>query len=374
MASALALVALPGCSTIGPGYESTAGAVRAVQNAEASRTAADADKPPPGTVTEITPELIRAQLALRPAGLPASVMALLGEPEVYRLGAGDVVGIVVYDHPEIISSAIPATTVADPASVSPAPGFIVSNTGQLSFPYAGTLRVTGMTVQELEDTLTKRLARVFKEPQINVRVMAFRSKRAYVEGEVRVPGLQVFTDIPMTLPEALSRAGGILPSGDRSFVTLTRNGQTTAIDLLAMADAGVDPSRIPLRSGDMVTVRSREDRKVSVMGEVLKPSALLMRNGRMSLNEALGEVGGVDLTSSNPRQIYVVRNRPEGGQAIFHLDARNVLALALSDGFPLQARDLVFVDPIELVRWSRIVNLILPTATTGNTLRGTFNN
>jgi polysaccharide export outer membrane protein len=245
---------------------------------------------------------------------------------------------------------------------------------QVHANFAGTLRVSGMTVQELEDTLTKRLARVFKDPQINVRVQAFRSKRAYVEGEVRTPGLLVFTDIPMTLPEALSRAGGILPTGDRSFVTLTRNGVTTPIDMMGMAEAGVDPSRIPLRSGDMVTVRNREDRKVAVMGEVLRSQALLMRNGRLSLSEALAEVGGVDLASSNPRQIYVVRNRPEGGQAIFHLDARNALALALSDGFPLQARDLVFVDPIELVRWSRIVNLILPTATTGNTLRGTFNN
>lgn len=373
MASALALVALSGCSVIGPGYEGTSGAVRSMLDADAARSGAQADQPPAGTVTEITPELLYAQRAAQPAGLPANVVALLGEPEVYRLGAGDVVGIVVYDHPEIVSNAIPATTVADPASVSPAPGFIVSNTGQLSFPYAGSLRAAGMTVQQLEDVLTKRLARVFKDPQINVRVQAFRSKRAYVEGEVRTPGLQVFTDIPMTLPEALSRAGGIQPAGDRSFVTLTRNGVTTAIDLMAMAEAGVDPTRIPLRSGDMVTVRNREDRKVSVMGEVLKPSALLMRNGRLSLNEALSEAGGVDLTSSNPRQIYVVRNRPEGGQAIFHLDARNALALALSDGFSLQPRDLVFVDPIELVRWSRIVNLILPTATTGNTLRGTFN-
>lgn len=367
------MLALSGCSAIGPGYASTSSAVREVQNAQASRTAADADRPPPGTVTEITPELIQAQRMVQPAGLSPAVTALLGEPEVYRLGPGDVVGIVVYDHPEIVSSAIPATTVADPASVSPAPGFIVSNTGQLSFPYAGSLRVSGMTVQELEDTLTRRLARVFKDPQINVRVQAFRSKRAYVEGEVRTPGLLVFTDIPMTLPEALSRAGGILPAGDRSFVTLTRNGVTTPVDMMAMAEAGVDPSRIPLRNGDMVTVRSREDRKVSVMGEVLKPAALLMRNGRLSLNEALAEVGGADLNTSNPRQIYVVRNRPEGGQAIFHLDARNALALALSDGFPLQPRDVVFVDPIELVRWSRIVNLILPTATTGNTLRGTFN-
>ena len=71
-----------------------------------------------------------------------------------------------------------------------------------------------MTVQELENTLVQRLSRVFKNPQLSVRVQAFRSKRAYIEGEVRQPGLMVFTDIPMTLAEALNRAGGLAPNGD----------------------------------------------------------------------------------------------------------------------------------------------------------------
>lgn len=376
-ASGLVLLAVSGCAAIGPGYESTSSAVREVKDNAAKANAASGgvvnpDLPPEGSVSEINPELLRTLTSARRTTLPQDVAKLLGEPEVYRLGPGDVVGITVFDHPEIISSAIPATTVADPASVSPAPGFIVSNTGQLSFPYAGTLKVAGMTVQELEDVVTKRLQRVFKEPQVNVRVQAFRSKRAYVEGEVRVPGLQVFTDIPMTLPEAISRAGGITPTGDRSFVTLTRDGVTTSIDLMGMAEVGVDPTRIPLRSGDMVTVRNREDSKISVMGEVLRPAAVLMRNGRLSLNDALSEVGGVDLGTANPRQIYVVRNLPKGGQAIFHLDARNALALAMADGFALQPKDVVFVDPVELVRWSRIVNLILPSAQGANLVRATY--
>ena len=62
-----------------------------------------------------------------------------------------------------------------------------------------------------------------------------------------------------------------------------------------------------------------------------------MRNGRLSLNDALGEVGGVNLSTANPRQIYVIRNEAKGGQSIFHLDARTPTALALADGFALRA-------------------------------------
>ena len=95
-----------------------------------------------------------------------------------------------------------------------------------------------------------------------MRIQSFRSRRAYVEGEVRMPGMQMFTDMPMTLPEAINRAGGITPAGDRSFVTLTRNNETTVIDLMQLQELGVNPNRILLESGDMVDVRNRDESKV----------------------------------------------------------------------------------------------------------------
>ncbi|MGJ7580956.1 polysaccharide biosynthesis/export family protein [Variovorax sp. RHLX14] len=356
-----------GCAPLAPGF-SSARSDAAIAVSPSGFSSATVDAPPAGALTEITPALIQAQRLATPAAISPQVMALVGEPEPYRIGPGDVVGIVVYDHPEIAFSATPATTVADPASVSPAPGFIVSNTGQLTFPYAGPIQASGMTVQQLEDSLVQRLARVFKNPQISVRVTAFRSKRAYIEGEVKLPGLLVFTDIPMTLAEALSRSGGLAVTGDRSFVTLTRAGKTIPLDLVALTDAGIDPTRIPLKNGDLIIARSSAERKVSVMGEVMVQGTILMRNGRLSLNEALSEVGGVNLNLANPRQIFVIRNEPTG-QAIFHLDARTPTALALADSFPLKARDVVYVDAVPLVLWNRVINLVLPSAATANTLR-----
>ncbi len=365
-------VLIQGCTAIGPGFAYTDGGLADTRSPDVNPAdLAPGDKPPEAAITPITYDLVAKMqaAALVSNGVTPDVMSLLGKTEDYRLGAGDVVGIVVYDHPELVSSQIPATTVADPASISPAPGFIISNTGQLSFPYAGSLKAEGMTVQELENVLTKRLARVFKDPQINVRVQAFRSKRAYIEGEIKTPGLLVFTDIPMTLPEAITRSGGITAQGDRSYVTLTRNGKTTRIDLVALTEAGIDPTRIPLRNGDLLTVRNRDESEVSVMGEVQQPSAVLMRNGRLSLNDALSKVGGPNLGTANPRQIYVIRNEPRGGQSIFHLDARTATALALAEKFQLQPKDVVYVDPVALVMWSRIVNLIIPSTNTANSIR-----
>ena len=358
-------VLLQGCAVV-PGFDS-------VRNEKSTAVPAPGtaaiDQPPDGAITPITPALVAHLQSALAKPVSPEVQALFGEAEVYRIGIGDTIGIYVYDHPELVFSATPATTVADPASVSPAPGFMVSSSGILTFPYAGPIRAVGMTIQELHDTLVQRLNRVFKNPQIQVRVEAFRSKRAYVEGEVGAPGIKVFTDIPMTLPEVISRSGGITAAGDRSYITLTRKGVTTTIDMMRLAEAGVDPSRIPLQNGDIVFVRNRDERKVFVMGEVILPQALLMRNGRLSLNDALGEVGGVNLQTSDPRQIYVIRSQPQGGHTIYHLDAGSATALALANGFPLQAKDVVYVDPVPLVLWNRVVNLILPSTTAYTTVR-----
>jgi len=362
-------VLVQGCAPLAPGFSSASNdASKSVSPAGFSTSTID--PPPPGALIEITPDLIKAQrAATAETKLGPEVMALLGTAGPYRIGIGDVVGIVVFDHPEMVFSSVPATTVADPASVSPAPGYIVSNTGHLSFPYVGKLNVVGMTIQELEEAVVSRLSRVFKNPQLSVRVEAFRSKRAYMEGEVRTPGLQVFTDIPMTLSEALNRAGGVAATGDRTAVNLTRDGKTTRIDLIAMADAGIDPSRIPLKSGDLIYVRNRDESKVTVMGEVTSQLGVMLRNnGRLSLNDALIEVGGLNLTTANPIQIYVIRNEAKG-QSIFHLDARTPTAIAMADGFALKPKDVVYVDPVPLVQWNRVLNLILPTATTAITYR-----
>ena len=332
----------------------------------------DPDNPPQGVIIPITRELVQAQRLARPRDVSDDVKALFGKTQPYTIGVGDVVGIVVYDHPDLIAPAIAASgqSGGDPTSVGAAPGFIVNTDGQISFPFVGRLKVTGLTEFDASDQLAKRLAKYIKNPQVTFRVQAFRSRRAYIEGEVRSPGMQIFTDIPMTLPQAISRAGGITAMGDRSTVQITRADVSTKVDLSVLDELGINPSKILLQNDDLVNVRSRDDSKVYVMGEVARPSALPMRNGRMSLNEALGEAGGPDKLTANTAQIYVIRNNAQGGTALFHLNAAAPTALALADVFVLKPRDVVYVDPVPLVNWNRIISLVLPSAQVANMRNG----
>jgi polysaccharide biosynthesis/export protein len=334
------------------------------------------DAPPAGALLGITLDLVRRQQAGRQITIGDDVKQLYGVPKPYTLGAGDIVNIVVWGHPELVLA--PAGSGASSGSEIAAlgvvgNGFNINADGFIQFPYVGALKLAGLTENQASAELVKRLAKYIKDPQITLRIQAFRAGRVYVDGEVRLPGLQAMNDIPMTLPEALSRAGGLTSNADRTGVAVTRNGETTMISLPLLAELGINPSKVMLVAGDLVRVSSREESRVFVMGEVLRPVTLLMRNGRLTLNEALGDAGGINPASADPSQIYVVRKGVAEQPEIYHLDARSPAAYALAEGFELKPRDVVYVDPVPLVRWNRVINLILPSSQIVNATRGLSN-
>jgi polysaccharide export outer membrane protein len=317
-------------------------------------------------ITPITLDLVKELRASIKRG-NENVEELFATPEPYRIGPGDIISVVVWDHPELvfptqtysIGQGYELPAVGGSANV---PGYVVSAQGDIQFPYAGVMKVSGRTANEVREQMAKALARVVRDPQMTVRVLAFRSQRVYVDGEVKTPGMLPIDDAPMTLVEALNRAGGVLTqTGDASRVRITRGKQSWYVNMPALLAKGVDPSRILLRNGDIVRVEQREDSKIFVTGEVVRPTALLMRNGRMTLNEALGDAGGVNPNSASAEQIFVIRKSETGGEPhVFHLDGTSPVALAIAEGFELEPKDVVYVDARELVRWSRVINLLIP--------------
>ena len=325
---------------------------------------------PQAILLPITPDLLRLQLADRPTDSASELKALFGTAPAYTIGAGDVLTITVWDHPEIQPQPTAATMDASGVlGVMGIPGYNVSPEGLVQFPYVGTVQVGGLTELQARDRLASALGKFFKEPQVTLQVQAYRSGQIYVEGEVKTPGLQAINDVATTLPVVLGRAGSLLPTSDRSGVTLTRNGKTTRIDMQQLARLGINPASILLRNGDVVRVAARDDSKVFVLGEVSLPGPQLLRNGRLTLNEALGDAAGVNPLSGDPRQIYVIRNSPEGYAEVYHLDASTVANYALAEGFELRSRDVVFVDPVPLVNFNRVISLIIPSAVAVSTSR-----
>ncbi|MFM0502660.1 polysaccharide biosynthesis/export family protein [Paraburkholderia caffeinilytica] len=295
-----------------------------------------------------------------------SASALLGRGQAYTIGVGDVLQITVWDHPEL-AAALGSQPPANARAYDPPPGFIVDDTGYLRFPFVGNIRVEGMKVDEVQRKLAAELGKSFHDPQVTVRIASFRAKQVYVDGEVRTAGAQSINDIPTTLYDAISHAGGFSPAADQSRITLTRNGRSYDINFTGMLQRGLNPSNIMLRPGDLIRVSAREENGVFVLGEVTKPvTALPLRNGQLTLSDALSQAGSINSATADAAQLYVIRGLGKDAR-VFHLDAASPVSMILANRFELQPKDIVYVDGNGLVRFSRVLSLLLPGINAGLT-------
>ncbi|WP_233583056.1 polysaccharide biosynthesis/export family protein [Candidimonas sp. SYP-B2681] len=317
---------------------------------------------PPGVLLTISPQLIEQQRSSQDANVNKEIKRLFGVPAEYKVGPGDILNIVVWNHPELALTMAGAAVSANTPNVSDVGnGYNVSPDGLIQFPFVGAIKVAGLNEYEVRSLLTKRMASFVNDPQLTVRIQAYRNGRVYVDGEVRSPGLLTMNDIPMTLPEAINRAGGLTPEADRSSVILTRNGVATHINLPQLTRSGVNPAQILMANGDLLRVINRNDSKVFMLGDVHTPRSQPLMDGHLTLAQALGEAGGVNPETSNPRQVYVIRKGSNGFAEIYHLDASAPTAYVLAADFELKARDMVFVDPAPVVRWNRVITMLLPS-------------
>lgn len=290
----------------------------------------------------------------------------------YRVGPRDVLNITVWDHPEL-------TIPAGQFRSAEAAGSVVGEDGTFFYPYAGIVQAAGRTVEEIREELTRKLSKYIELVQLDVRVASYRSQRVYVVGEVMQAGIQLVRDIPLTVLEAINNAGGVKPVADLRNVTLTRDDKTYSINLLSLYEGGDIKQNVLLRHGDILNIPDSSLNKVFVLGEtgfatggvsgtgLSMSRSLIMNKARLTLTEALSDVGGVNQTTSDAARIFVFRG-VLGKSEIFHLDAKSPDALLLADRFPLQPRDVVFVDRAEGIRWNQIIAQIQPTITLLNTI------
>jgi len=309
------------------------------------------------TIHPINRETIETGLQNDESPLSVELLEGADKPYVYHLGVNDVLAVTVWEHPEL-------TQPLGQYRSDEATGQVIGADGTIFYPYVGKLQAAGLTREQLREIITRRLSDSLEDPQVDVKVLSYRSKKVFVGGEVQLPGMKAITDEPMTLPEALSRAGGFTMEANAGDIWLTREGRTYTVDFLSMYRDGAPIDKLYLQPGDKIHVPSREENKVYVLGEVVNPRGVPLEHGRLSLTQALGEVGGVFETTADADAIYVVRSaRDRQGIDVYHLSAKNPVALVLGDQFQLKPRDVIYVDNTGLAGWNRFITLILPTAT-----------
>jgi hypothetical protein len=142
----------------------------------------------------------------------------------------------------------------------------VDESGQAVFPKVGPLKVTGMSPEELKQTLVKSYAVFLRNPSVEVRLL----RRVNILGAVRTPGLYQ-VDPTMSLADAAALAGGASSDGNPNKVDLIRDGVKLPVTLsrkTRLADT-------PLQSGDQLYFHQRSwfSRNTGVVAGLLTATA-----------------------------------------------------------------------------------------------------
>jgi polysaccharide biosynthesis/export protein len=307
--------------------------------------------------------------------LPIEPLANNGYSD-YRVGPGDILGITVWNHPELTVSGTPGLPAGPDAGSgaveSGAPGASVTPEGQrvaadgtIYFPTVGRVNVAGKTTEQISNILMERLAGYAVKPQLDVHVVQFRSQQVYMTGQLKNPGTLPITDMRLTLIDAITRSGGTVTDADLQRVQLTRDGKSYVLDVQRTLDHGDISQNITLHAGDIVYVPDHNASRVFVLGEILKPQTLYMDKGKMTLADALTGANGIDPQAAQPRQILVIRRTPNDPSkpTIYRLDMTQVDAILLSTQFDLQPLDVVYVGTADIARLNRLLIQLLPTVT-----------
>jgi polysaccharide export outer membrane protein len=289
----------------------------------------------------------------------AASMARQADPNVadiatyqYRIAPLDVLSVVVWHHPEL-------TSPTGQFQGSDANGLPVNADGTMFYPFVGYLPVSGKTVIEVQQELTRRLRDSIQDPQVLVRVASFRGKRIEVTGEVKSPLTVSISDIPLRVSDAVVKAGGFVPESNPASVTLQRSGKTVSLDLMSYYEDGDVKQNWLLLDGDVVHVGHVSRSQVYIFGEVKKAGTKPMYRGKLNLAQALGDSEGFDYTTMKPA-VYVFRQQAPGRPEIFRLDVSSADSLLLAAQFALKPRDVIFIASNDLARFNRVVGQIAP--------------
>jgi polysaccharide biosynthesis/export protein len=161
------------------------------------------------------------------------------QAESYRVGPGDVLEISVW-RDETLSREL-----------------IVPPDGVLSFPLIGDVKVAGMAVPEIRETIRQKLTEYVPDASVTVILKTINSLRAYVIGQVKNPGTFPIT-LETRVMHLLSMAQGLTPfASERDIHVLRHSGdkvEKIPFNYREVLRGNQLEQNILLRSGDVVVV------------------------------------------------------------------------------------------------------------------------
>ncbi len=264
----------------------------------------------------------------------------------YTIGSGDLLGIDVFDVPELSRDVR------------------VNETGYISLPLLpAKIKASELTPYQLQDKLAELLQTngLVTSPQVTVMVKEQHSQPITVIGAVKTP-MVIQALRKTTLLQALSQAGGIADDAG-SVVIVTRTAQegaasvntsdpadapppmpaqTFTINMSDLLETGDSRFDIPLVGGDVVSVPRAG--VIYVAGAVNHPGAFLLQNDldHMTMLKMLALAGGTTNVAKTGKTVILRKNLTTGQRDQVPVDVGKIMHMKSPD-IQLEANDILFV-------------------------------
>jgi len=226
--------------------------------------------------------------------------SLLLSSEEYTVGVDDVIEVLVWKQPDFSHT------------------FRVSPSGNIFYPFLGTIRIAGLTLKEIETTIKEKLEEEYiKDAKVGVVIKESNSRTISIFGEVRDPGVY---NIPKGTPvlEVLFKAGGVTEKAG-SFLRITRKKQISAeekADVPLVENLKVDIEKLMVKGdlsqnvlilpGDILYISQKEEKYFYVLGEVKNPGDYAAEEA--TILKAIKMAGGFN-ASADRNSLEVIRER-----------------------------------------------------------------
>jgi polysaccharide export outer membrane protein len=257
-------------------------------------------------------------VAVKPGPTP-----IAGGDSNVRLGVGDLIELSVYDVPELNTRTR------------------VSSTGDLYLPLIDYVHVGGLTIEDAERVIERRLDQggFVRNPHVQLFVADYASDGVSVLGEVNKAGVYPVLG-EQTLFNVISAAGGLSDRAGKSMTVTHRAQPDKPVTVPVSHNLEDHPeSNVPVYAGDTIMVRRAD--VIYVVGEVGRPSGFLMdNNGRLSVLQAVALAGGTT-TNAKLSGARIIRKGTSGVTEI-PVPLKKLLEAKATD-VPLEAEDILFV-------------------------------
>lgn len=296
-----------------------------------------------------------------------------GTASIDRIRAGDVLTITIWENVDNGLLAAPGASSTILKEIE------VDQLGNIFVPYAGIVRASGRTPEELRLDLTRLLSPQTPDPQVEVRRKAGEAAVVNVVGGVNHQGVFVLGAANRRLTAMLAVAGGVAIDPAGTKITVQRGGQSGSVWL---RDLYANPANdINLRAQDRIIVE-KDQRYFTVLGASAGQTRVDFQSKDPNVVDALSAVKGLNGQVADPRGIFLFRMEPpEIANAVLEtdqfttpqrlayvIDLTKEESIFTAQAFSIRDRDTIYVTEAPFVSWSRVLESIAGTVNTLDSL------